>query len=83
MFLYRALTINACYFLEPTSMNFQDKMAGFVEYQIAQSNRVQDYIGKFFVTFINSCSSLPKRNIGTHCVNVGSALKNNVVLCLM
>ena len=33
------------------------------------------YIGKFFVTFINSCSCLPKRKIGTHCVDAGSALK--------
>ena len=26
-----------------------------------------------------SCSCLPTRKIGTHCVDVGSALKNNVV----
>ena len=28
---------------------------------------------------LSSCSCLPTRKIGTHCVVVGSALKNNVV----
>ena len=31
------------------------------------------------VFFYISCSCLPTRKIGTHCVDVGSALKNNVV----
>ena len=39
---------------------------------------MQGYVGKFFVTCI-SCSCLPTRKIGMHCLDVGSALKNNMV----
>ena len=39
---------------------------------------MQGYVGKFFVTCI-TCSCLPTRKIGMHCVDVGSALKNNMV----
>ena len=30
--------------------------------------------------YISSCSRLPKRKIGTHCIDVGSALTNKAVL---
>ena len=54
-------------------------MAGFVEYQCSagQVDRVQGYIGKVFCYI--SCSCMPTRKILTHCVDVGSGLKNNVV----
>ena len=70
--------MNACYFLEPTSMKtlYENKMAGFVENQCS----VRQGVGLNRKVFCYmSCSCLPTRKIGTHCVDVGSALKNNVV----
>ena len=91
--------MNACYFIEPTGMKtrwqvLQSTNARMKEmlFEVrgsylhfitnAQSDRVQGYIGKFFVTF-NSCSCLPTRKTGTHCVDVGSGLKNVVQVGLV
>ena len=51
-------------------------MAGFVEYQcsVEQGARLPWKVFRYI-----SCSCLPTRKIGTHCIDVDSALKNNVV----
>ena len=51
-------------------------MAGFVEYQcsVGQGAGLRRKVFCYV-----SCSCLPTRKIGAHCVDVGSALKNNVV----
>ena len=51
-------------------------MAGFVEYQCSVRKGAELHRKVFCYI---SCSCLPTRKIGTHCVDVGSALKNNVV----
>ena len=51
-------------------------MAGFVEYQCSVGQGAG--LRRKGCCYI-SCSCLPTRKIGTHCVDMGSALKNNVV----
>ena len=51
-------------------------MAGFVEYQCSVGQGAG--LRRKGCSYI-SCSCLPTRKIGTHCVDMGSALKNNVV----
>ena len=49
--------------------SYENKMAGFVEYQCSVGEGVQVYVRK--VCYIG-CKCLPRRKIGTHCVDVGS-----------
>jgi len=62
--------MNTCYALEPTSMK--------TRWQVLLSRTGCAGLRRKGFCYI-SCSCLPARKIGTHCIDVGSALKNNVV----
>mgnify|MGYP007058651967 FL=1 len=56
--------------------NFRANRLGFVEYQCSVGQGA-GFHRKVFCYINHTC--LPTRKIGTHCVDLGSALKNNVV----
>ena len=58
------------------NLYYENKMAGFVEYQCSVGQGA-GLCRKVFCYI--SCSRLPTRKIGTHCVDMVSALKNNML----